>query len=291
MLSVDVAADNERFASCGGDRAVFLWDVAAAATIRRFGGNLHGHSSRVNVVRFAGDPAGGVLASGGFDTTVKLWDCRSGAGGSGGKPIQSLGEATDSVTSLVVRGPEVVAGSVDGRVRTYDIRTGKVVVDVLGASVTSLDLTKDGRALLVGGLGDGGGGGGVRLMDRDTGSCLRSYAAPGRRNAELRVQAVLGGKEKYVLAGDESAGDDGGDVGRLWVWDLLTGRVAAKLAVPWGPPGYEGNRRKRAVGRDGKEKERTNVVSCVAWRDGGWGDQFCVGGTSGVVTVYGNLKS
>jgi mitogen-activated protein kinase organizer 1 len=41
------------------------------------------------------------------------------------------------------------------------------------------------------------------------------------------------------------------------------------------------------IGRDGKEKERKNVVSCIAWKDGGFGDQFCVGGTSGVVTVFG----
>ena len=73
--------------------------------------------------------------------------------------------------------------------------------------------------------------------------------------------------------------------GRLWAWDILTGEVKAKVSVPWGPAGYEP--RKKAVGRDGKEKERVNVMSCIAWREGGFGDQYCVGGTSGVVTVFG----
>jgi mitogen-activated protein kinase organizer 1 len=73
----------------------------------------------------------------------------------------------------------------------------------------------------------------------------------------------------------------------LWVWDVLTGKVAARISVPWGPAGHEP--RKKVVGHDGKEKARTNVVSCMAWRDDGRGDQFCVGGNSGVVTVYGKL--
>jgi mitogen-activated protein kinase organizer 1 len=103
---------------------------------------------------------------------------------------------------------------------------------------------------------------------------------------------VLGGGERFVVVGDEMSG--GGDEveikgreneGRVWAWDLLTGKLVATVPVPWGNAGAEG--RKRVLGRDGKEKERKNVVSCIAWKDGGFGDQFCVGGTSGVVTVFG----
>lgn len=273
-LSLDVAADNERFVSGGGDRAVFLWDVASATTIRRFGGNAGGHSARVNSVRFAGE-GDSVVVSGSFDTSVRLWDVRSGSF----KPIQVLTEARDAVTSLVVRGPEVVAGSVDGRVRSYDVRMGTVTEDTLGASVTSLDMTRDGRALLVGTLDSK-----IRLVDRDTGSCLRAYADAGFANTSLRVQSLLGRSEKYVVAGDESPPEG---EGRLWVWDLLTGKVVKRVGVPWGPGGTE--QRKKAIGRDGKEKTRRNIVSCIAWREDGWGDQFCVGGTSGVVTVFGAL--
>lgn len=276
VLSLDVSSDNERFASAGGDRSAFLWDVASARTIRRFGGgSQHGHSSRVNSVRFAGE-GDSLLVSGGFDTTVRVWDVRSGGGG--GRPIQVLDEARDAITAVVVRGPEILAGSVDGRVRGYDVRMGRCVCDVVGASVTSLDVTRDGRAMLVGSLDSK-----VRLMDRDSGACLRAYADPGFRNEELRVQSMLGGREKFVLAGDEAPPSE---EGRMVVWDLLSGRVVTKVRVPWGP---EGARAKKVVGRDGKEKARKNVVTCMAWRDGGWGDQLCVGGTSGTVTIFGAL--
>ena len=128
----------------------------------------------------------------------------------------------------------------------------------------------------------------LRLMDRDKGTCLRAYSDPGWKNEELRVQSLLGGREKYVVTGDEMTAEPNasGD-GRIWAWDLISGKLVAKVTVPWGPQGFE--QRKRVVGRDGKEKPRSNIVSCMAWRDGGWGDQFCVGGTSGVVTVFGAL--
>ncbi|KAH6611059.1 hypothetical protein Trco_001079 [Trichoderma cornu-damae] len=275
VLSLAIASDNESFVSAGGDRAVFLWDVSKAVTTRRFGGNAQGHSARINCVSFAG--AGDALVvSGGFDTTVRVWDVRSASF----RPIQVLSEARDAVTSLAVRGPEVIAGSVDGRVRSYDVRTGRCTTDVMGASVVSLDVTRDGKAMLVGSLDSK-----LRLVDRDNGACLRAYSDPLRKNEELRVQSLLGGREKYVVAGDEMAGEtDAGGAGRIWAWDLLTGRAVATVTVPWGPPGHEA---KRGIGKDGRPKVRSNVINCMAWREGGWGDEFCVGGTSGVVTVFG----
>ncbi|KAI1500947.1 WD40-repeat-containing domain protein [Biscogniauxia marginata] len=281
VLSLSVSADNARFASSGGDRAVFLWDVATAQTLRRFGGGGgsqggQGHTARVNCVSFGGE-GDSLLVSGSLDASVRVWDVRSGAA----RPVQALTEARDAVSAVAVRGPEIVSGSVDGRVRTYDVRAGRCVTDVIGPSVTSLCLTKDGKAVLVGGLDSK-----LRLMDRESGGCLKTYSDPEWKNENLRVQSILGGKEQYVLAGDEMTTPPSryGE-GRLWVWDILTGNLKAKVPVPWGPAGSEP--KKKVIGKDGKEKERSNVISCVAWRDNGFGDQFCVSGTSGIVTVFG----
>ena len=224
-----------------------------------------------------------LLVSGGLDCTVRLWDVRA----RGDRAVQVLSEARDAVTCVVVGEGEVVAGSVDGRVRGYDVRMGRCVVDCFPGSVTSLCLARDGGTVLVGTLDSK-----VRLMDRRDGGCLRAYGDSGWRNEELRVQSVFGGGERFVVVGDEmtgsgpglGGGEGGGEEGRVWAWDLLTGKLVATVPVPWGG-GSEA--RRKVVGRDGKEKERRNVVSCLAWKDGGFGDQFCVGGTSGVVTVFG----
>ncbi|KAL2266427.1 hypothetical protein VTJ83DRAFT_5779 [Remersonia thermophila] len=298
VLSLAVAPSNATFASAGGDRAVLLWDVATATTLRRFGASstAHSHAGRVNAVCFAGAGGGDdLVVSGGLDGTVRVWDARS----SHPKPVQVLAEARDAVAALAVGLPgsaadaEILAGSVDGRLRAYDVRAGRCVADAFPASVTSVCLARDGRTVLVGTLDSK-----ARLMDRKDGTCLRAYEAGPRRNEELRVQCVLGGGERFVVAGDEMTGDEeqepgaaggaggGGDnQGRLWAWDLLTGKVVAQVPVPWGS-GSEA--RRKVVGRDGKPKERKNVVSCLAWKDGGFGDQFCAGGTSGVVTVFGH---
>jgi mitogen-activated protein kinase organizer 1 len=50
--------DNAKFASSGGDRSVFLWDVAAGVTTRR----LAGHMGKIFVVEFNDDAS--VCASG-----------------------------------------------------------------------------------------------------------------------------------------------------------------------------------------------------------------------------------
>ena len=289
VLSLACAADNARFVSSGGDRTVFLWDVTTAQTLRRFSG----HSGRVNCVCFAGE-GDSLVVSGGFDTTVRIWDTRSGGSGHGAKPLQTLSEARDAVSALAVRGPEIIVASVDGRVRCYDTRTGRMTTDVISgtAGVTSLSLTRDGRSLLVGALDSR-----LRLLDRENGTCLGTYASGDEasgvswRNEELRVQSLLGGRERFVVAGDEMGVATAAGVpsstpsGRVWAWDLLTGKLVATVTVPWGPPGVTNT--SRSIGRDGREKERRNATSCLAWQDGGWGDQFCVGGTSGVVTVFG----
>lgn len=288
VLSLACAADNARFASAGGDRTVFVWDVSTAQTLRRFSG----HAGRVNCVCFAGE-GDSLVVSGGFDTTVRLWDTRSG-GGNAAKSLQTLTEARDAISAVAVRGSAILTASVDGRLRTYDARVGRLVTDVVSGSagLTSLGLTRDGRSVLVGALDSR-----LRLLDRDNGTCLRTYSAPTYHNEDLRVQSLLGGCERFVVAGDEMApSKDSSSTsatpsststpdGRIWAWDLLTGSVVATVPVPWGPPGTTNI--SRAIGRDGREKERRNVTSCLAWQDGGWGEQFCVGGTSGVVTVFG----
>lgn len=62
---------------------------------------------------------------GGFDGTVRLWDCKSQQR----MPIQVLDEAKDSITSITIRGSDILTSSVDGHVRSYDLRKGKLSAD------------------------------------------------------------------------------------------------------------------------------------------------------------------
>jgi len=203
---------------------------------------------------------------------VRIWDTKSSAQ----KPIQVLSEAKDSISCVLVNkngGYEIVTGSVDGRVRYYDLRMGRMDTDVLPGPVTSLAAMRGGEAMLVGTLD-----GRIRLIDRNGGGCLMTYK--GHVNAEFRIRSAFGGKEAWVLSGSEVEGEDG----QVWVWDTVSGEVIQKLAVK---RVSQHDVKKRVVGSDGKEKTKKNVVSCVAWKNEGRGDQWCCAGTDGVVTVYG----
>jgi mitogen-activated protein kinase organizer 1 len=275
VLDISVAADNASFASVGGDRSVFLWDVATAQTLRRFGGN-QGHTARINSVAFAGS-GDSVLVSGSFDASVRIWDVKSQQM----KPIMVLEEAKDSVSCVLAGLPagaageyEILAGSVDGRVRCYDLRKGVLDTDVIGASVTSLQRTRDGRGILVGALDSS-----IRLMERDGGGLLKAYKYDGWKNKEFRLRSVFGGNERWVLCeNEEVTGDDG----EVVVWDTLTGKVVERVR----PAGLKAAEKQR-IGADGKIKEKKIVVSCIAWKENGRGDQWCCGGTDGIVTVFG----
>ena len=92
ILDLAIAHDNSTFASCGGDKAVLIWDVTSGRVLRHF----NGHTQRVNAVAYNLNESS-VLISGSYDTTVRCWDCRSRSN----SPIQVLDDAADSVLSLI----------------------------------------------------------------------------------------------------------------------------------------------------------------------------------------------
>jgi len=122
-------------------------------------------------------------------------------------------------------------------------------------------------------------------MDSDNGGLLKRYE--GFTNNEYRLESTFGANERYVLCGNEIATEksntNGIVSGEVVVWDTVSGKVVERVCVP----GNSSENRKRVVGNDGKEKERQNIISCLAWKENGRGDQWCCAGTDGVVTVFG----
>ncbi|KAL8700043.1 MAG: hypothetical protein Q9201_005666 [Fulgogasparrea decipioides] len=208
VLDISVTEDNARFASVGGDKQVFFWDVATARTLRRWAG----HFGRVNCVDFGGEE-GSVVVSGSFDATVRLWDCKSQST----NPVQVFEDSKDSVSSLHVLGHEIVTGSVDGKMRLYDLRMGMMYVDTIGRKNNPQShQTSDGNAVLVSTLDST-----IRLMDKSNGQMLQSYR--GHINTDFRIRSCLGLGDAVVISGSED--------GKLRIWDSLEGKVLETLAA------------------------------------------------------------
>ena len=61
------------------------------------------------------------------------------------------------VSSVTVTGHQIIAGSIDGCVRTYDLRAARCEVDVLDVPVACVSLSGDSNCLLAGCLDHTGG--------------------------------------------------------------------------------------------------------------------------------------
>ncbi|CAI9299043.1 unnamed protein product [Lactuca saligna] len=73
-------------------------------------------TTRVNAVKF--NEYSSVVVAAGYDRSLRAWDCRSHST----EPIQIIETFLDSVMSICLTKTEIIAGSVDGTVRTFDIR-------------------------------------------------------------------------------------------------------------------------------------------------------------------------
>ena len=194
-----------RFASCGGDRQVFLWDVSTGNVIRKF----RGHDSAVNAVQYS--PNYDILVTGGYDQSTKVWDSRSRSI----DPIQVMRAFGDSVTSVdVTDRSDIIAGSVDGTVRRFDVRMGRAVTDLVHHPVTSVAATKDGNCVLAACTDSC-----IRLLDRADGDLLAEYK--GHKHESTKLDAAFTPSDGYVVACSED--------GRVLYWEVVEGVVVEEF--------------------------------------------------------------
>ncbi|CAJ1445078.1 unnamed protein product [Effrenium voratum] len=192
--TLQIAADNSKFVSGGSDKLIFLWDVTSGQVIRKF----TGHDRKVNALAFG--PKEEVLLSASHDKTVKVWDMRA----RGHRPMQTLTGAVDSVLCLRVYGDEILTGSVDGGLRSYDVRQGQVVTDQLLQPIGSISVSNDGQCLLVSTLDRSRGreDSKIHLLEHQDGSELMSYS--GHANKRVKVQSALDPSDSFVASGSEA---------------------------------------------------------------------------------------
>ena len=218
VRDVDASHDNSKLVSCGGDRQIFLWDVATGRYIRKFRGH---EAHEVNSVKFAG-AGDSVVISGGYDKKVNFWDCRSNSA----EPIQTINDFHDSVTSITINscnnnnvnnsnlnsnnnGHEIIVGSVDGTIRSFDIRAGTSSVDDLRESITSVSLSTDGTMLLASLLDSQ-----LALIDKPTGTLVNTYVGHVNQSYKIMSTFLHGDNDNSIASGSED--------GKVFLWNVLS---------------------------------------------------------------------
>jgi len=119
------------------------------------------------------------------------------------------------VSSLYVSAEEIITASVDGCVRNYDLRIGRLRTDFLDQPCTSVTLSNDGNCLLISSLDSS-----IRLFDKQSGELLGDYK--GHANKQYKIASSLTNTDAYVVSGSEDA--------RIYFWDLVEGKVVHTLS-------------------------------------------------------------
>ena len=177
------------------DKTLLATDMVTAQNKSRF----WGHSARIESVCSVGEE---IYATASYDSTVRLWDARSRSK----EPLAVLEEAKDAVTCVkpTKRTPQLVTSSVDGKVRTYDMRTAQVIAEDAGQPVTSFSTTSDELTIAASCLDDV-----IRVWE-----CPDAYNVGGKkkvqrklhsyhRSEKFRVECDVTSDDKHCVSGSE----------------------------------------------------------------------------------------
>lgn len=211
ISSIDIDDTSTTLLSAS-NKAMIVTDVITKKLQRRF----QGHAGVINTV--ACSSGGSVFASGSYDGTVRIMDGRSFSN----TPIQILSDAKDSITCVKILEKdndiaEICSVSVDGSIRTYDIRKGCLHVESFGEDValTSVAFTSDLLCSVVSSLN-----GAIYVLEKESGTHINTCYG-GHKAGRYSLDVGITADDQHIVSGSE----DGSAV----IYDFVTGKVVQNL--------------------------------------------------------------
>jgi len=239
-----IMRNRDRFITADEKGNVLMWDSVRGVVIRRFRGCPPSNVAGVTSMALNSDES--ILCSACTNGIVYIWDLAAAAAASSHQslvPLQILDHANGCIiTSLFLSQPILFVGCADGKLRAYDVRSGKLLVrkffrdhpegrlgrdnnnscscrsssrrggrgrnSIIG--VSSVSVSKDSRLLLVSCLDHT-----LRLIDRRSGVELKCYK--GHKNWKLRLRSEFVWDNSLIATPSED--------GKIYFWNLVTGRL------------------------------------------------------------------
>jgi WD40 repeat protein len=172
---------------------------------------LTGHGDSIFSV--AWNEEAGLIASGSFDCTVKIWERVSG------ELLKTFEGHSKGVTAVAwspdQTNPQVVSGSMDKTLKIWDVRTGELLNTLEGHSggIRSVMWDPDRNRIVSGSWDEA-----IKIWDGDTGGLLATLT--GHSAAVLSVALSYGGDDKIASGSFDKT---------IKIWGSLTGELLATL--------------------------------------------------------------
>jgi serine/threonine protein kinase/WD40 repeat protein len=222
VWSVAFAPDGRTLATAAGEGdegsgELFLWNIETGKCSR-----LPGEPG-AGVFTVACSPRSGILAAGGWDGVVRLWDA---ARGEKLHELHGHGRAVHCL-AFSADGSRLASGSLDGSIKVWNPVTRKCIATLQveeGQAVSALALSPDGRQLAVAespAASDGAAGGRLLLWDLD-----RHRLVTQLESSEGRALSIQFSPDGRLLA---AGGDSGTGCGVVFLWDTASWRKPVHL--------------------------------------------------------------
>ncbi|PSB61931.1 hypothetical protein C7B61_15230, partial [filamentous cyanobacterium CCP1] len=221
VRSVVFSPTGKTLAVAGDDQCIHLWEVGHSSVSPKI---LKGHKHWVRSIAFSPDPDQPLLASGGDDQIVQLWDTKTG------KSIKSLDKHQHRIQAVTFspNGAWLASGSDDATVRISDVRTGELVRILQPHSdesdsqcgIKSIAFSPDGSL-----LASANEGGMVRLWSLSAENCqILIDPGLGERSHQMGVQSVVFSPDGQTLASSSRNGE-------IKLWTVPSGMLQETLTV------------------------------------------------------------
>ncbi|KAG4131933.1 hypothetical protein ERO13_D09G245500v2 [Gossypium hirsutum] len=208
VLDLAITHDNRFVIAASSSNNLFVWDVSSG----RIRHTLTGHTDKVCAVDVSKVSSRHVVSAA-YDRTIKVWDLQKGYCTNTiifHSNCNALCFSTDGLT--------ICSGHVDGNLRLWDSRTGKLLSEVAAHSlpITSISLSRNGNVVLTSGRDNV-----HNLFDGRSLEACGTFRATGNRVASNWSRSCISPDDNYIAAGSAD--------GSICIWSISKADIVSTL--------------------------------------------------------------